>query len=133
MTTKTLGRGLGIAMMTLAVVGIPTATANADATCYTGCTPPTTTPLTSGGGGGGGGNHGGGRSPVTKSTGGSRRSGSSGSSGIGARTAAETGASGGSLPFTGADVEELAAGGVGALLVGGALLRRSRNRRRAEA
>jgi LPXTG-motif cell wall-anchored protein len=44
-----------------------------------------------------------------------------------------TKSSGGNLPFTGADIEELTAIGGGALLVGGILVRRSRNRRRAEA
>jgi len=130
MTTKTLGRGLGSAVMVLAVVGLPTMKAYADATCYVGCTTTTTSPQTSGGGGHGG--SGGTRPPVTKSSGGSGTSGS-GSSGGGVRTTAATGSSGGSLPFTGADVEELTAGGVGALVVGGVLLRRSRNRRRAEA
>ncbi|HXQ62544.1 MAG TPA: hypothetical protein VN796_09435 [Acidimicrobiales bacterium] len=136
MTTKTLGRGLGSAVMVLAVVGLPTMKAYADATCYVGCTTTTTSPQTSGGGGhggsGGSGGSGGTRPPVTKSSGGSGTSGS-GSSGGGVRTTAATGSSGGSLPFTGADVEELTAGGVGALVVGGVLLRRSRNRRRAEA
>ncbi|HXQ44601.1 MAG TPA: hypothetical protein VN816_08165 [Acidimicrobiales bacterium] len=134
MTTKRLGRGLGVASIVLAVVGVFSVTASADSTCYTGCTPPTTVQTQSGGGTGGQGGSGGTRPPVTKSSGGSGSSGSgSGSSGGGARTTAQTGSSGGSLPFTGADVEELTAGGLGALLVGGALLRRSRNRRRAEA
>jgi hypothetical protein len=38
--------------------------------------------------------------------------------------------SGGSLPFTGADIEEMTIGGAGAVLVGGLLVRRSRSRRR---
>jgi len=125
-----------MALTVLAVVGIPSAASYADGTCYTGCTPPTTLPQTGGGGGGGGGTGtggGGGKHPVTKGSGGSGSSGS-GSSGANARaTAQSTGASGGSLPFTGADVEELTAGGVGALLVGGVLVRRGRNRRRAQA
>ena len=133
MTMRRLGRGLGAAAMALAVVGISSVTASADSTCYTGCSPTTTVITGTGGGHGGGtGGSGGTKSPVTKS-GGSGSSGS-GSSGSGARTTAEsTASSGGSLPFTGADVEELTVGGVGALLVGGVLLRRSRNRRRLQA
>jgi hypothetical protein len=131
MTTKRLGRGLGIALIVLAVVGVSSVTASADSTCYTGCSPSTTISTQSGGGGNHGGS-GGKHPPVTKSSGGSGSSGSG--SGAGARTTAQsTGPSGGSLPFTGADVEELTAGGIGALLVGGALLRRSRHRRRVEA
>jgi LPXTG-motif cell wall-anchored protein len=42
-----------------------------------------------------------------------------------------TKAAGGGLPFTGADIEEMTIGGAGFLLLGGVLLRRSRNRRRA--
>jgi LPXTG-motif cell wall-anchored protein len=50
------------------------------------------------------------------------------------QTAAQSSSStSGSLPFTGADVEELTAIGVGALVVGGVLVRRSRNRRRIQA
>ena len=113
--------------MALAVVGISSATASADSTCYIGCTPTTVITGSGGGHGPGTGGTGGTRSPVTKGAG-------SGSSGTGARTTAQsTASSGGSLPFTGADVEELTVGGVGALLVGGVLLRRSRNRRRLQA
>ena len=134
MTTKRLGRGLGTALMVLAVVGISSLPAfAAGSTCYAGCTPPTTIQTGSGGGGGtgtggGSGGKGGTRPPVTKSSGGG-----SGSSGTATASAQSTKSSGGSLPFTGADVEELTAFGVGALLVGGVLVRRSRNRRRAQA
>jgi hypothetical protein len=140
MTTKRLGRGLGVAVMVFAVIGISSVTAYGDASCYTGCSPPTTIQTGGGGGTGPGGSSGtGGRAPVTGSGSGSKTgtgsgsgtSGSSGSSGI--KTTAQSGSSGGALPFTGADVEEMTAGGVGALLVGGLLLRRSRNRRRAQA
>ncbi len=130
MTTKTLGRGLSMALIVLAVVGLPTMTAYADATCYVGCTPPTTI-QTGGGGGPGTGSGGGGKSPVTKSSGGG--SGASGSSGANAKTTSQsTSSSGGSLPFTGADVEEMAGMGIGALGIGGVLVRRSRQRRRAQ-
>jgi hypothetical protein len=42
-------------------------------------------------------------------------------------------AASGGLPFTGADIEEMAAVGAGALLVGGALVRRSRRTSQAPA
>ena len=139
MTTKKLGRGLGLATLVLALVAVPALSAYGDSSdnCYTLCTP-TTTQATGGGGGsstsGGGGNNstgnsGGTHGPVTKSSGGS---GSSGSAGSGATTTAvSTKSAGGSLPFTGADIEQMSIGGLGALLLGGVLLRRSRNRRRA--
>jgi hypothetical protein len=137
MTTKKLGRGLGMATIVLAVVGIPAVSAYADNAnpCYPTC-PTTTTTLGSGTTGGGGSTSSGGGSgtlpPVTKSSGGSGSStGSAG--GSGATTAVSTKAAGGGLPFTGADVEELTIGGVGALLIGAGLVRRSRNRRRAGA
>ena len=134
MTTKKLGRGLGMATMVLAVVGIPAVSAYADNAnpCYPTC-PTTTTTLGSGGGGGttGGGGGSGTLPPVTKSAGGSGSS--SGSAGGSGATTVSTKAAGGGLPFTGADVEELTIGGVGALLIGAGLLRRSRSRRRARA
>jgi hypothetical protein len=123
MTTKRLGRGLGIAMMIVTMVSIPSVAAYADGTCYTGCTPP---PITGGGGGSNTGGGAGQHSPSTKSSG-------SGSGATATATAQSTRSSGGGLPFTGADVEELAVGGVGALLIGGVLVRRSRHRRRAGA
>jgi hypothetical protein len=138
MTTKRLGRGLGVVAMTLAFVGISSVTASADSTCYTGCSPTTTIGTGTGGGHGPGtggtGGSGGTKSPVTKGAGSGSSGSGSGSSGTGAKTTAQsTATSGGGLPFTGADVEELTVGGVGALLVGGILLRRSRNRRRLQA
>jgi hypothetical protein len=145
MTTKRLGRGLGLALMVLTFAGITSASAfAAGSTCYTGCSPPTTI-QTGGGGGGtgaggggggtgsGGGGSGGTRPPVTKSSGGGSGSSGSGSSGSSAAKARSTASSGGSLPFTGADIEELTAFGAGALLIGGVLVRRSRNRRRVQA
>jgi hypothetical protein len=141
MTMKTVGRGFGVAMTVLAVVGIPSMSAFADSTCYTGCTPPTTLAGGSGPGtGGGGGTNGsGGPGPVTGPGGsgsaGSRTgqgAGSGAGSGANAR-AVSTKASGGSLPFTGADIEEMSALGAGALLVGGILVRRGRQRRHVDA
>jgi hypothetical protein len=139
--TKKLGRGLGMATVVLALVGVPTLSAYADSgpPCtypdYT-CSPTTTQATTGGGGNGSGGHSGNGTlPPVTKSAGGSGSSGSgTGSatgSGSGATTVSTKAAGGGSLPFTGADIEEMTIGGVGALLLGGLLLRRSRSRRRA--
>jgi hypothetical protein len=134
MRTKWLGRGFGVAVTVAAAVGIPAMSAFADSTCYTGCTPPTTQAS-----GGGGGSQGGGgtRPPVTGSSGSHSGSGAnSGRSGSGANSGAHaisTKSSGGSLPFTGADVEGMTGIGVGALVVGGVLVRRGRNRRRAEA
>jgi hypothetical protein len=138
--TKWLGRGLATAVMVLAVVGMSAVSAGADGTCYVACSPPTTAPVSTQSGGGSGsrggqtGNRGGTRAPVTKAAGGAASSASSGSSGGSVRTASQlTEASGGSLPFTGADIEEMTIGGAGALLLGGLLVRRSRNRRRAAA
>jgi hypothetical protein len=129
MKMKRLGRGLGAVVTVLAVVGIPSMSAYADVTCYVSCSPPTTQI---------GGGNGGTRPPITKSSGsgsGSLTGSGSGSGGTGAQatnTGQATSASGGTLPFTGADVEELTIGGVGALVVGGLLVRRSRSRRRAQ-
>jgi hypothetical protein len=131
MKMKMLGRGLGAVVTVLAVVGIPSMSAYADVTCYVSCSPPTTQI---------GGGNGGTRPPITKSSGSGSGSGShtgtgSGSGGSGAQatnTGQATSSSGGSLPFTGADVEELTIGGVGALVVGGLLVRRGRSRRRAQ-
>jgi len=138
--TKKLGRGLGMATLVLALVGVPALSAYADSGggCYPSCPPPTTQTSTGGGGGsttgsgGSGGNSGSGTlPPVTKSSGGSGSSGTeSAGTGTGATTVS-TKSAGGSLPFTGADIEEMTIGGVLALLIGGVLLRRSRSRRRA--
>jgi hypothetical protein len=130
--------------MVLAMVGIPVVSASADSGCYPTCATTTTLGSGSGGSGGTGGSGGGGNTsggggsgtlpPITKSAGGSGGSGSSsGASGGSGATTVSTKAAGGGLPFTGADVEELTIGGVGALLIGAGLLRRSRNRRRAQA
>ncbi|MGH9016237.1 MAG: hypothetical protein ACRDY1_00680 [Acidimicrobiales bacterium] len=140
MTTKRLGRGLGVAVAVAAVVGISSLPAFADSTCYVNCSPPTT--ITTGGGGGGGGGTGSGGGPGTGGSGGSGGSGgtrppvtksSGGSSGSGSGGANLTSSgSGGTLAFTGADIEEMTIGGAGALIVGTLLVRRSRNRRRIE-
>jgi hypothetical protein len=142
--TKKLGRGLGMATLVLALVGVPALSAYADSGsgtggCYPSCPPPTTgngggSTTGTGGSGGTGGNSGNGTlPPVTKSAGGSGSSGTGTGtgSGTGATTVSTKAAGGGSLPFTGADIEEMTIGGVGALLLGGLLLRRSRSRRRA--
>jgi hypothetical protein len=139
--TKKLGRGLGMATLVQARGGVRAVSAyphsgSGTGGCYPSCPPPTTG---NGGGsttgtGGTGGNSGNGTlPPVTKSAGGSGSSGTGTGtgSGTGATTVSTKAAGGGSLPFTGADIEEMTIGGVGALLLGGLLLRRSRNRRRA--
>jgi len=105
MKSKILGMGLGLAVATLGVVAVPAGLAFADsttatttATCYTGCSAPQqqVTP------------------PVTEPS-------------VPVVTtppvAAPTQAS---LPFTGADIEGMAAIGAGALVLGGVLVRRSR-------
>jgi len=101
---KRLLAGMGLAAaVALPVLALP---GNASATCYTSCAPsshltvvpPTQLPFT-----GSSGNDGG--APVT--------------------TSSTTGGSS-SLPFTGADVEEIAALGLGSLLIGGVLVRRGR-------
>jgi hypothetical protein len=74
------------------------AVAGADSTCYTGCTPPTVNAVS-----------------VTPST----------TSGSGTHTSALVNGSS-SLPFTGADIGELAAVGAGAIVIGGILVRRRR-------
>jgi hypothetical protein len=103
MKKKLLGLGLGV-VMSAAVVALPTA-AFADTTCYvTGCSQSQ-----------------GGVTPQVVST-----------PPAVAPVEPQQAASGG-LPFTGADIEEMAAVGAGALLVGGALVRRSRRHSRAAA
>lgn len=102
------GRVLGAAVAVLLVAGFSCTAAYADTTCYVGCAPSTTSSS--------------GVAPVTSS------SSATSSSGAQVRTSSTSGV----LPFTGADVEELTAGGVGALLVGGVLVWRGRRRRRAE-
>lgn len=99
-----IGAGLAVTSM----FAVP-AVAGADATCYTGCTPPTVSPT----------------SVPTPTT-----SPSDGATGTGTNAvtpAATTLANGSSsLPFTGADIGELAAVGAGAIVVGGVLARRRR-------
>lgn len=104
MKTKLLGLGLGL-VMSAAVVVVPSA-AFADTTCYTGCSGPTsgvTTPPTS--------TPAPAQAPIEP-------------------VAAPTS---GGLPFTGADIEGMAAVGAGALVLGGVMVRRSRRHSRAAA
>ena len=94
--------------MVLSTVGVTVvpAMAYADSTCYTGCTVVTVPPS--------GGTHDGTVVPVSAPV-------------------SAPASSPAALPFTGADIEGMAAVGAGALLVGGALVRRSRRQRRATA
>jgi len=108
MKSKLLGLGLGLTLATLGVAAVPAAAAFADTaptTCYTGCTTAIPSP------------------PVTTA-----------STPVVSEPApiAKT-AAGGTLPFTGADIEEMAAVGAGALMVGGLMVRRSRRVRRVTA
>jgi hypothetical protein len=131
MTVKKLGWGFGVVVTIFAAVGMSSMTAYADGTCYTSCTPPT---IGSGGGG---------IPPATASSGSKGSSGAKVSgvgsssatrstSGVQAQTTQATRASSGSLPFTGADIEELAVIGGAGLVVGGVMMRRGRRRRRAQ-
>jgi len=112
MKSRLLGLGLGLTMATLGVAAVPAAAAFADtapSTCYTGCTtaitsPPVTTATVT---------------PVTTPV-------------TEPAPIAQTQA-GSTLPFTGADIEEMAAVGAGALMVGGLMVRRSRRVRRVTA
>jgi hypothetical protein len=106
MKSKLLGLGLGLTLSALGVVAVPAAAAFGDAsqpaTCYTGCTTPatgTSTPVTV--------------APEPLST---------------PIEPTQAPAAGG-LPFTGADIEEMAAVGAGALVLGGLMVRRSRRQR----
>jgi hypothetical protein len=108
MKSKLLGLGLGLTLSTLGVVAVPAAVAFADtapSTCYTGCETSITSP------------------PVTTAV-----------TPVVTEPApiAKT-AAGATLPFTGADIEEMVAVGAGALMVGGLMVRRSRRVRRAAA
>ncbi|HUI02019.1 MAG TPA: hypothetical protein VLZ77_00635 [Acidimicrobiales bacterium] len=104
MKNKLVGLGLGLALSTLGVVVAPTM-ASADSTCYTGCSTPSgsTIPTTP---------------AVTQAT---------------TPTLAKTEPISSGLAFTGADIEEMAAVGAGALVLGGVLVRRSRKQRQASA
>ncbi|HLM96866.1 MAG TPA: hypothetical protein VK283_11165 [Acidimicrobiales bacterium] len=109
MKSKLLGLGLGLTMSALGVAAVPAAAAFADtsvqpATCYTGCTTPATGTST----------------PVTVAP-----------QPLQVAPVQEPAASG--LPFTGADIEEMAAVGAGALVLGGVMVRRSRRQRQATA
>lgn len=113
MKSKLLGLGLGLTLSTLGVAAVPATAAFADTTCYTGCTTPITSPPTT-------------VTPQVSPT----------VETTPAPTPTEppvVKAAASSLPFTGADIEEMAAVGAGALVVGGLLVRRSRRVRKAAA
>ena len=108
MKSKLLGMGLGLTLSALGVVAVPAAVAYADtpaqpATCYTGCTTPATGTST----------------PVTPAP-----------LPLTQIAPVQEPAAGG-LPFTGADIQEMAAVGAGALILGGFMVRRSRRVRQA--
>ena len=103
MKSKLVGLGLGLALSALGVVVAPTM-ASADSTCYTGCSTPSGSTVPT--------------VPVTQAT--------------TPATEPVTVSSGG-LALTGADIEEMAAVGAGALVLGGVLVRRSRKQRQASA
>ena len=110
MKSKLLGLGLGLTLSALGVAAVPAAAAFADTaptTCYTGCTTAITSP------------------PVTPVV-------TQATPVVEPAPIAKV-AGGGSLPFTGADIEEMAAVGAGALLVGGLMVRRSRRVRQVAA
>jgi hypothetical protein len=94
--TQRICIGSGLALASMFAVP---AVAGADSTCYTGCVPPTVQATS-----------------VTPSTG-------PGTSAV--HTSAMVNGSS-SLPFTGADIGELAAVGAGAIVIGGILARRRR-------
>ena len=91
-----IGAGLAVASM----IALPTV-AGADSSCYTGCTPPIVSPTSV---------------PVSPK----------GTEPVHAAVVATTSNGSSSLPFTGVDVGELAAVGVGAVVIGGVLTRRRR-------
>ncbi|MGD0882528.1 MAG: LPXTG cell wall anchor domain-containing protein [Acidimicrobiales bacterium] len=88
--------GSGLALAS--VFSVPAVASAATANCYTGCTPPTVAN----------------NSVVPPTT----------TPGTGTTSQTVSGSS--SLPFTGADVSELAAVGIGAIVIGGVLVRRRR-------
>ena len=111
MKSKLLGLGLGLTLSALGVAAVPAAAAFADSaptTCYTGCetaiTSPTVPTVPPA------------VTPVVSEP----------------APIAKT-AAGGTLPFTGADIEEMLAAGAGALVVGGLMVRRSRRLRQVTA
>jgi hypothetical protein len=95
--TQRICIGSGLALAS--VFAVP-GMASADTTCYTGCTPPTVSPSSV-------------PPPTTHGTDPLRT------------TSVANGSS--SLPFTGADIGELAAVGAGAIVIGGVLARRRRS------
>src|ERR1019366_8021559 len=104
MKSKLLGLGLGLTLTTLGVAAVPATAAFADTTCYTGCTAPATSPP---------------NTPLVTTP---------------AVVPVEPKAQGtNALPFTGADIEGMAAIGGGALVAGGLMVRRSRRVRQAAA
>jgi LPXTG-motif cell wall-anchored protein len=103
MWAKRLIIGSGLAVASLLMV--PNVAGAADVGCYTNCAPPVVAPTSDG------------TSPSSALP--------YGSTPGAANPSSATGTS--SLPFTGADVEELAVVGVGAVLAGGLLLRRRRS------
>jgi hypothetical protein len=109
MKSKLLGLGLGLTLSTLGVAAVPATAAMADTPppCYTGCTTVITSP------------------PPTVPTPAVTVPAPEPKLAVSANSA--------SLPFTGADISEMAGVGAGALLVGGLLVRRSRRVRRAAA
>ena len=104
MKSKLLGLGLGLALTTVGVAAVPATAAFADSTCYTGCTTPATSPPST---------------PLVSQP--------------AAVPVEPTAAGAASLPFTGADIEGMAAIGAGALVAGGLMVRRSRRVHRAAA
>ena len=101
MKSKLLGLGLGLTLSTLGLAAVPATAAFADTpptNCYTGCSTAVTSP------------------PVTPQV----------TPVVTPLVEPAAPAASGGLPFTGADIEEMAAVGAGALLVGGVMVRRSR-------
>jgi len=96
--TQRICLATGIAVASLAAVP---SMAGADTTCYTGCKPPVVSPTVV---------------PVAPTTTDPGHTGA----------VATTTSSSSSLPFTGADIGELAAVGIGAVVIGGVLTRRRR-------
>lgn len=96
--TQRICIGAGLAVVSM--IAVPTI-AGADSSCYTGCTPPIVSPTSV---------------PVSPR----------GTDPVHTAAVATTTNGSSSLPFTGADVGELAAVGVGAVVIGGVLTRRRR-------
>ena len=107
MKSKLLGLGLGLTLSTLGVAAVPATAAFADTTVLHGV-------------------HHGHHEPAAHVTPTVTTPAGSGEPKAGRPPVAL-------LPFTGADIEEMAAVGAGALLVGGLMVRRSRRVRRAAA